>query len=101
MPAFNAARTLSSALHSVQRQTERDWECVVVDDGSSDHTRATAAEFARTDPRVRLIAREHSGIVAALQAGLAECRAPLIARFDADDLMSRRRLELQRVALEQ
>jgi glycosyltransferase involved in cell wall biosynthesis len=101
MPAYNAARTLASALHSVQRQSFPDWECVVVDDGSSDGTREIAAAFAREDARVRLVPRAHGGIVAALQAGLGACRAPLIARFDADDLMSRRRLELQRSALEQ
>jgi glycosyltransferase involved in cell wall biosynthesis len=101
MPAFNAEHTLAAALRSVQRQSEKNWECLVVDDGSSDRTREITAEFARLDPRVRLLEREHRGIVAALQAGLAECRAPLIARFDADDLMSRRRLERQRAALEQ
>jgi len=101
MPAYDAARTLVSALRSVQRQSETDWECIVVDDGSTDHTPEIVATFARGDPRVRLIERRHGGIVAALQTGLAECRAPLIARFDADDLMSRRRLELQRLALEQ
>ncbi|HYQ46963.1 MAG TPA: glycosyltransferase family 2 protein [Polyangiaceae bacterium] len=99
MPAFNAASTIDSALRSVQRQSEADWECLVVDDGSTDCTRQIAAEFARREPRVRLLEREHGGIVAALQTGLLKCRAPLIARFDADDLMSRRRLELQRIAL--
>jgi hypothetical protein len=48
-----------------------------------------------------LIEQSHAGIVDTLQAGLAQCRAPLIARFDADDLMSRARLSLQRRALEQ
>jgi len=100
VPAYNAQQTLASALQSVQRQSEADWECIVVDDGSSDRTPEIVAAYARRDPRVRLIERRHGGIVAALQAGLAACRAPLIARMDADDLMSRRRLELQRGALE-
>lgn len=100
IPAFNAAQTLAAALRSVQRQTEGDWECIVVDDGSADRTSQIACEFAQRDARIRLVQREHLGIVPALQAGLAACRAPLIARFDADDLMSRRRLELQRMALE-
>jgi len=101
IPAYDAAHTLVLALQSVQRQSERDWECVVVDDGSADRTPEIVEAFARRDARVRLVARAHGGIVAALRAGIAECRAPLIARFDADDLMARRRLELQRVALQQ
>ena len=99
LPAFNAAHTLGLALLSVQRQTESNWECIVVDDGSTDATRAVAASVAQNDARVRVLARAHEGLVASLQAGSAACRAPLIARLDADDLMSRRRLELQRRAL--
>ncbi len=101
VPAYNAAHTLASAVRSVQRQSETDWECIIVDDGSSDGTTEMARALAGEDARVRLVERAHGGIVAALQAGLAECRAPLIARFDADDLMSRARLSLQRAALEQ
>ena len=101
LPAFDAELTLAAALASVQRQTETRWECLVVDDGSRDGTREIALAVARSDARVRVLSRPHGGIVSALQAGLAECRAPLVARMDADDLMSRRRLELQRTALEQ
>lgn len=101
MPAFDAERTLGSALRSIQRQSEPDWECIVVDDGSRDSTLRIAERFASEDPRVRVVPIAHAGIVPALQAGLAACRAPLVARFDADDLMSRRRLELQRRALDE
>jgi glycosyltransferase involved in cell wall biosynthesis len=99
LPAFDAATTLGAALRSVQRQSETSWECVVVDDGSRDGTLALARAAAQRDARLRVVSRTHGGIVAALRAGLAECRAPLIARMDADDLMSRRRLQLQRRAL--
>jgi glycosyltransferase involved in cell wall biosynthesis len=99
LPAFDAEATLGSALQSVQRQSERDWECVVVDDGSRDGTADIAAELAAQDARFRLLRVEHGGIVAALNAGLAACRGALIARMDADDLMQRRRLELQAALL--
>ncbi len=99
LPAYDAARTLGAALGSIQRQTEPDWECVVVDDGSGDDTPNIVRAVARSDARVRLMQCAHSGIVPALVAGLSACRAPLVARMDADDLMSRRRLELQRRAL--
>jgi len=100
LPAFDAARTLELALRSVQRQTELDWECIVVDDGSRDATAAIAERVAQNDARVRVVRIAHGGIVAALSAGITECRAPLVARMDADDLMARERLELQRRALE-
>ncbi len=99
LPAFDAASTLAAALRSVQRQTEQRWECVVVDDGSRDATLELAQTMACEDERIRVVARPHAGIVAALRAGIAECKAALIARMDADDLMSRRRLELQSRAL--
>ncbi len=99
LPAFNAAATLNAALASVRRQTLRDWECLVVDDGSSDATAAIATAVAAQDPRVRVLPRSHAGIVASLQAGLAACRGALVARMDADDLMHRERLAVQAAAL--
>lgn len=101
LPAFNAQRTLHAALLSVQRQSESAWECIIVDDGSSDATRAIAEAFAQREPRMRVLGAPHQGLVGALQLGLAACHAPLIARFDADDLMSRQRLALQSGALAQ
>ena len=100
MPAFNAGATLASALRSVERQSEGDWECVVVDDGSTDATAQIAGDFARRDARFRVLSRPHRGIVEALNAGLVACQGALVARMDADDLMTRRRLEKQRAALE-
>jgi glycosyltransferase involved in cell wall biosynthesis len=99
LPAFNAAHTLRAALRSVQRQTEANWQCIVVDDGSNDGTLEQARAAARRDARIEVLARPHVGIVGALQAGLLACRAPLIARMDADDLMAHKRLELQMRAL--
>jgi hypothetical protein len=99
IPAYDAETTLAAALRSVQRQTETDWECVIVDDGSRDGTAGVASAFAGGDARFRVVRLRHGGIVSALNAGAELCRGELVARFDADDLMSRRRLELQRQAL--
>lgn len=99
MPAFNAATTIEAALRSVQRQTLPDWECLVVDDGSTDATAALSAALAERDPRIRVLRRPHRGIVASLQAGLVECRGRWVARMDADDLMHRERLSAQTEAL--
>jgi glycosyltransferase involved in cell wall biosynthesis len=95
LPAYNAEATLRSCLASIGRQTESRWECVVVDDGSTDGTAAIALDAARADVRFRVIHAPHQGIVEALNEGLAHCRAPLIARMDADDVMRRDRLARQ------
>ncbi len=99
LPAFDAAATLPACLASIARQTERRWECVVVDDGSRDDTRACAERFATRDTRFRVVATPHRGLVHALNAGLERCRAPVVARMDADDLMHRDRLAAQLEAL--
>ncbi len=95
IPARDAARTLPAALRSVARQTFQDWECIVVDDGSTDATHEVATAWARSEPRGRVIRGEGRGIVRALNRGLDACCGHWVARMDADDYMSRRRLERQ------
>lgn len=66
-----------------------------MDDGSRDATPDIVRRFAACDPRFRLLQRPHEGLIPALLAGLAECRAPVVARMDADDVMTRDRLAAQ------
>jgi len=100
LPARDAEATLGACLRSLQRQTLRNWECVLVEDGSRDGTGALAQAMARRDPRIRVLPTRGLGIVGALRAGLRDCRAPLVARMDADDWMHRERLAAQCGALE-
>ncbi len=100
LPVWNAAPTLPAALASVARQSESDFECVVVDDGSDDGSLALARAVASRDPRFRVLHAPHHGLVHALERGLAACRAPVVARMDADDWMHRHRLALQLAALD-
>ena len=100
LPARNAAATLDAALASLRRQTWSDWECVVVDDGSTDATGEVAAAAAAIDPRVTMVPTPPRGLVAALGTGLERCRGEYVARMDADDLMRRDRLGLQVDALD-
>ncbi len=95
IPVRDAAATLGACLRSVARQGERRLECVVVDDGSRDGSAEIARRQAAADPRFRVIAAPAEGLVPALQRGLAACRAPAVARLDADDWMHRDRLALQ------
>ncbi|MFI5337061.1 MAG: glycosyltransferase family 2 protein [Opitutales bacterium] len=95
LPVHNAAATLARAVASVQAQTFADWELLAVDDGSTDATHAILLELAATDPRVRVLNIARTGIVSALNAGIAAASAPLIARMDADDESHPTRLAVQ------
>lgn len=99
MPVWNAAETLDEALSDVCAQVGVDFEAVVVLDGPTDESAAIAYAWAARDVRVRVLAREHEGIVGALNAGLEACKAPIVARFDADDRMGPERLLRQQQAL--
>ena len=100
LPVFDAAPFLAACLRSIQRQTERNFECLVVDDGSTDGSLEIARSMASRDPRFRVLARPHRGLVATLADGIDCLRGQLIARMDADDLMHRHRLALQAAALD-
>ena len=93
---YNAGRWIAACLNSIRRQELESWECLLIDDGSTDDTLARAWEFHRRDARFRVLRQDRLGIVAALDHGLRAAEAPLIARMDADDLMAPSRLRLQR-----
>jgi glycosyltransferase involved in cell wall biosynthesis len=100
IPARDAAATLDACLGSVARQSEPRFECVIVDDGSADATLECARAWSIRDARFRVVPAPREGLVPALRRGVRACRAPRIARMDADDWMHRDRLTLQIEALE-
>lgn len=95
IPVYNGAATVEAAVGSIQAQTVRDIRIVVVDDGSTDDTGAILDRMAEADPRLLVIHQPNGGIVDALNAGLAACTAPLVARHDADDMAVPERFERQ------
>ena len=100
MPVRDGERFLRAAIDSVLAQTLADFELIIIDDGSNDSTPAILAEAARRDPRIVVVTKGRVGIVAALNVGLAMARAPLVARFDADDIALPERLALQVEAMQ-
>lgn len=94
LPTYNSSATLRAALMSVQMQTLKEWELLVVDDGSTDNTVSIVTGL--SDERIRLLTgRSNRGIAHALNKGIALCRAPVIARMDADDICFPDRLQKQ------
>src|SRR5687768_185935 len=98
---YNGLPYVEEAIQSVLDQSFTDFELIVVDDASTDATPAALERFRRQDPRVRVLRMEaNGGPVLAANRGLAEVRAPLVARLDADDVCRAERLALQVEAFE-
>jgi len=95
MPVYNAERYLRLAVGSILDQTLGDFELIAVDDGSKDNSREILDGFAQTDRRVRVISRPNTGIVGALNDGLAAAQGEFIARMDGDDWVTPNRFEAQ------
>ena len=102
MPAYNAERYLAEAIESVRLQSLADWELLLVDDGSTDGTRAIAADFAARDPRIHLLASalDRNGAAAARNAGIAAARGDYICFLDSDDLFEPGKLAADVAALD-
>ena len=100
LPVRNAAPHLGGCLRSLSGQSLRDFEVVAVDDGSQDGSGEILEAWAEKDRRFRVFREPACGLVAALNLGLAACRAPFVARMDADDVSHPTRLQLQVERLE-
>ena len=94
MSVFNEERFLAAAIESILGQTFRDFELLIVDDASTDRSRAIAASY--TDPRIRLVHNPTNlGLTASLNRGLSMIRSDYVARLDGNDLSFPDRLAKQ------
>jgi glycosyltransferase involved in cell wall biosynthesis len=94
MPLFNCEKTVGSAVRSILHQTFRNWELLIIDDGSADRTREVVRSF--VDPRIRMIADgEHRGLVARLNQAIELSSGRYFARMDGDDVAFPDRLRSQ------
>jgi glycosyltransferase involved in cell wall biosynthesis len=95
IPVHNGEKYLAQAIESVLAQTFRDFELLIVDDGSTDGSAEIARTFVVKDRRVRLISQPNGGVVSAGNRGLKEARYEWIARLDADDVFLPEKIERQ------
>jgi glycosyltransferase involved in cell wall biosynthesis len=93
MPAYNTEDYIAEAITSILAQTFTDFEFIIVNDGSTDNTEKIIRSF--KDPRIVLIQQPNGGVSNALNTGLKNARGKYIARFDADDICLKDRLEVQ------
>jgi glycosyltransferase involved in cell wall biosynthesis len=95
VPCYNYGHFLAETLESVRLQTFQNWECIVVDDGSVDNSREVILTFVATDTRIKYIYQENRGSSAARNAGIRAAKGAFLQFLDADDLIEKRKLELQ------
>lgn len=86
MSVYNGERFLAPAIESVLAQDFRDFEFLILDDGSTDASEQIVRRYAGLDSRIRPIVRENRGLIASLNEMIAIADAPIIARMDADDV---------------
>lgn len=98
MSAYNAERFIGEAIASILNQTWKDFEFVIVNDGSTDGTADVIRSF--DDSRIRFVEQENQGAIRSLNRGIMMARGEYIARFDADDIAMPHRLERQLAFLE-
>lgn len=93
MPVWNREEFIKECIDSILAQTYKDWELIIVDDGSTDNTINIIKSY--NDNRIKIYSQSHLGIVDALNFGLSKCTGDYIARMDSDDIMLPNRLREQ------
>lgn len=98
LPTYQSDKHLKDTLCSIASQTFQDYELLIIDDGSTDQTLEIIQQF--SDKRVRIVEGNRKGLADALNVGIMSAEGEYIARIDADDIMTDRRLEKQVVYME-
>jgi len=93
LPVYNGQNTINQAVDSILEQSFRNFELLVINDGSTDSSRSIVSKI--RDPRLTLITNTHRGLTACLNSGISAARGKYIARMDADDISISDRFKLQ------
>jgi glycosyltransferase involved in cell wall biosynthesis len=98
---FNRDHLICRALKSLTDQSDNNWEAIIVDDGSTDHTFTVISEFTDRFPGFRYIKQSHSGMAAARNTGIAASEGRFITFLDSDDEFHPLHLETRRSIIEE
>lgn len=94
MPCYNSEKYIEAALRSVEAQTYENWECIVIDDGSSDKSKEIIKGFEARDKRFKYFYQENKGSAGAKNAGIEKAEGEFIQFLDADDVILRDKLKI-------
>lgn len=93
VPVYKAEKYLFRCVDSILNQTFKDWECILVDDGSPDKSGAICDKYAQRDSRIKVIHKENGGVSSARQAGLEAVKGEFVIHADSDDWLAPNMLE--------
>ncbi|MFV0222428.1 glycosyltransferase family 2 protein [Empedobacter falsenii] len=94
VPCYNQAQYMDECLQSVLDQTYHNWECIMVNDGSPDHTEEVALQWTEKDSRFIYLKKENGGLSSARNAGIEVAKGEWILPLDCDDKIGNQYLEL-------
>ncbi|GGZ13831.1 glycosyl transferase [Echinicola pacifica] len=92
IPTFNYGFVINESLDSVLEQTHQNWECIIVDDGSTDNTKEVINKYLKKDGRFNYFYQKNSGVSTARNKGISLATGDFIQFLDGDDLLSREKL---------
>jgi len=96
MPVYNCEKFVTHAIHSVQNQTFKDWELIVINDGSTDNSLAEILKMAETDKRIKVVDLSYNqGVGRCRNIGIYYAKGRYLAFLDSDDLWSKQKLQKQ------
>ena len=93
VPIYKAEQFLTQCVDSILKQSEQDFELILIDDGSPDQSPAMCDEYSKNDPRVRVIHKPNGGVSAARNTGLDLARGAYVVFIDSDDYVDGNYLE--------
>ena len=93
LPVFNCGSYIEDAIQSIINNSYKNYELIIVNDGSTDNTLEIINQF--KDPRIRIYNKDNSGLIETLNYGLNKCNHPIIMRMDGDDIIHQKKIETQ------
>ena len=95
IPTYNYAHFLGEAIDSILNQSYADWECIIIDDGSTDDTKEKVNEYIKSDPRIKYFFQTNGGLSSARNKGIELAKGNWIQLLDADDTIDKTKFTLQ------
>lgn len=100
VPVYNGSQYITQAVHSVLASTWKMYEIILINDGSTDESKAVCKQLSKKDSRIHYIETTNKGLPATLNLGLSLAKGNYIVRLNQDDIMHEKRLETQVLFLE-